>query len=372
MMMPSQAAAPEMKKMPLDQLHLDPRNPRLTEEVRSGGEEAIIEWMLKDGNIIELMASISATGYSDAEPVLVAPNPDERVGGYIVVEGNRRLTAVKLLNDPSKAHLRSKMVKLTADEAYHDPPKELPVLIYKRRDDILDYLGYRHITGIKAWRAREKAEYLWQLYQRNTDAPHNQDANVLKKVAKVVGSNANAAKKTIVTLQLVKQAEETAFWDSGSEIERDDVEFSVLGTALSYSEIKQFLGIQEDGAWGLSNLNAENVKSLFSWLFGKNKKVSESRKIKTLAKIVASEEALRKLKEGQSLDIAAEYSSEAIENYRMLMSNAMAQLREADNYSTRAVDNLTAADVDNAKDCSTLARKIYKYIYGEVNGPSDD
>lgn len=369
-MMPT--AAPKMDKKPIDQLHFDPQNPRLTEEVRSAGEEAIIEWMLKDGNIIELMASISATGYSDAEPVLVAPNPDQSVGGWIVVEGNRRLTAVKLLNDPSKAHLRSNVVKLTADEAYHEPPKELPVLIYDSRDDILDYLGYRHITGVKAWGAREKAEYLWQLYQRNTDSPHNQDAKVLKKVAKVVGSNANAAKKTIVTLQLVKQAEEAAFWDSGSEIERGDVEFSVLGTALSYSEIKQFLGIKDDTAWDLGNLNTENAKSLFSWLFGKNKKVSESRKIKTLAKVVASEEALRKLKEGQPLDAAAEYSSEAIENFRKLMSNATTNLREADNYSTRAVTNLTSADVDNAKDCASLARKIYRYIDDEVNDLSKD
>jgi len=370
-MSPKTTPEPKMEKIPIDHLHFDTQNPRLTEDVKNAGEDAIIEWMLKDANILELMASISATGYSDAEPVLAVPNPNKKIGGYIVVEGNRRLTAVKLLNDPGRAYLRSKMVKNTADESDHGPLNELPALVYEKRDYILDYLGYRHITGVKAWGAREKAEYLWQLYQRNTQAPHNQNNDALRKVAKIVGSRADAAKRTIVTLQLVKQAEEKAFWGDDN-IERDDIEFSVLGTALSYSEIKQFLEIREDEAWDLSKLNTENAKSLFSWLFGKNKKVSDSRKLRTLAKIVANEEALRKLREGLSLDDAAEYSDEAVENYRKLMIRVMALLREADSYSARAVNSLNATDVDNAKDCAMLARKIHRYIDGELNDLSKD
>jgi hypothetical protein len=370
--MPSRAADQTITTIPIEQLHFDPQNPRLAADLKNAGEDAIIEWMLKDANILELMASISATGYSDAEPVLVVPNPNKKINGYIVVEGNRRLTAVKLLNDPNRAYLRSNTAKLIADEAYHDPPKELPALIYEKRDDILDYLGYRHITGVKAWKAREKAEYLWQLYKRNTRHPHNQNYDALKKVAKIVGSRAEVAKKTIVTLHLVKQAEEEAFWDSDGNIKREDIEFSVLGTALSYSEIKQFLGIQEDKVWDLNKLNVPHAKSLFSWLFGKNKKVSDSRKIKTLATVVASEEALRKLREGLSLDDAAEYSNEAIDNYRKLMVRAMTLLREADNYSTRVANNLDTSDIDSAKDCYMLARKIYRYIDGELNELAKD
>lgn len=363
---------PKQKNIPIAELHFDPQNPRLSEEIRTGSEDVIIEWMLKDESIIGLMASISSTGYSAAEPILVAPNPDEAIGGYIVVEGNRRLTAVKLLNDPSRAMLRSKMIKLVAQETSHAPPQEMPALVYQHRDDILDYLGYRHITGVKTWGARAKAEYLWQLYKRNSSGPHGLDSSCLKHVAKAVGSTASAAKKTITTLKLVNLAEENALWNSGDELDRDMIEFSVLGTALSYAEIKKFINLNDENSWELEYLITENVELLLKWLFGKNKKVSESRKISTLAKVVASAQALEKLKNGAELSVAAEYSGEALDNYRKFLDVALSKLKEVDAYSSRIASSLDTTDVDNTKECFQLAKKIYNHAKLAIDDDMDE
>ena len=56
-------------------------------------ENKVIDYMVKYGNVTELMLSIGETGYSEAEPLLVVKEGTDK---YIVVEGNRRLAALKL------------------------------------------------------------------------------------------------------------------------------------------------------------------------------------------------------------------------------------------------------------------------------------
>lgn len=138
---------PQNTKMPLDQLVFDPENPRLPGRLHHADDEQVLDYLLEEGDLADLMISLGTQGYYDAEPLLVT----RRKGGsnvYIVVEGNRRLAALKLLDNPDLATntRKSNTVKKISNEAeYH--PKEISVQIYNDRKDILWYLGYRHITG---------------------------------------------------------------------------------------------------------------------------------------------------------------------------------------------------------------------------------
>jgi hypothetical protein len=78
----------------LDELHLDPTNPRLPEEVQDGSEEAILRYVRENGELTELARSFADNGYFVQEPVLVV---QRQQGGYKVVEGNRRVATLKLL-----------------------------------------------------------------------------------------------------------------------------------------------------------------------------------------------------------------------------------------------------------------------------------
>lgn len=56
----------------LKSLWFDERNPRLPIRLQGETDEnKIIDYMVKYGNIVELMLSIAEMGYSDAEPLLV-------------------------------------------------------------------------------------------------------------------------------------------------------------------------------------------------------------------------------------------------------------------------------------------------------------
>ena len=87
----------------IEDLIYDPKNPRLPSSlVKGDNEKDVINWMLSDAAILELMGSIGEKGFFPAEPLLVVKSA-EKEGKYIVVEGNRRLTAAKLLKHPELA-----------------------------------------------------------------------------------------------------------------------------------------------------------------------------------------------------------------------------------------------------------------------------
>jgi hypothetical protein len=60
--------------LPLDQLQLDPENPRLPESLHNQEEQKILEYMLLDASLVELMLAIGTNGYFPGEQLLVAPD----------------------------------------------------------------------------------------------------------------------------------------------------------------------------------------------------------------------------------------------------------------------------------------------------------
>ena len=139
----------DIKYASLKKLHLDSENPRLPQRIAQQGEMAVQEYMAIKANIVELMRSIGENDYFPGEPLLVVPIKKGK-SEYTVVEGNRRLCALKLLKNPRLVSVKTQAI-LTASKEATFKPDPIPVIIFNSRDGILNYLGYRHITGIKAW-----------------------------------------------------------------------------------------------------------------------------------------------------------------------------------------------------------------------------
>src|SRR5580700_9795578 len=112
-------------------IHLDHNNPRLPKNVQQSGEKAILNWMLVNANLLELMASITENGYFDGEPILIIPHETLK-GKYTVVEGNRRLSAVKILSNPSLVSKMERSIAEIVENAKNPAPKELPVLKFDK------------------------------------------------------------------------------------------------------------------------------------------------------------------------------------------------------------------------------------------------
>ena len=135
----------------IDNLRFDPFNPRLPRLSRiyeQQDDSEIIDWMLIDASLIDLFSSIANNGYFAGEPIVVVKG--EGVD-YIVVEGNRRLAAVKLLNNPQLSSIKQATIRdIIQEREIKEIPHSLPCYILEYREQADDYLGFRHVTGVKS------------------------------------------------------------------------------------------------------------------------------------------------------------------------------------------------------------------------------
>ena len=172
----------KFKNIALDDLKLDSKNPRLPKSKQGKDEKSIIQWMLMEAATVELMMAIGENDFFAGEQLLVVEHK-EQSGKYIVIEGNRRLTAVKLLSNPDLTEKvkREKVNKICEEARFK--PEMIPCLIFDDENEILKYLGFRHITGIKSWRLLEKARYLNDLRENEFAESNFLDAS--REIAKL-------------------------------------------------------------------------------------------------------------------------------------------------------------------------------------------
>lgn len=94
----------ELRKLSVDATRLDKQNPRLPEEMLNESQRSIIRYMIEEFDILEIAKSIAKNGFFINEFPIVAKEGSH----FVVVEGNRRITALKLLRNPDLAPPRKK------------------------------------------------------------------------------------------------------------------------------------------------------------------------------------------------------------------------------------------------------------------------
>ncbi len=90
------------EQIDVDRLLFDEENPRLIEYLDddSPTQDNLLTVLWENMSVDELAMSIAASGYFDYEPVFVIDGPGRGDNKkFIVIEGNRRLAAVKILLD---------------------------------------------------------------------------------------------------------------------------------------------------------------------------------------------------------------------------------------------------------------------------------
>ena len=98
---------PKFEIIPLEKLLLDSKNPRLPKSLHRQTEAKILEYMLLDASLIELMLAIGKNNFFPGEQLLVVKDTDHT---YKVVEGNRRLSALKILSNPEIAEVQKSKI----------------------------------------------------------------------------------------------------------------------------------------------------------------------------------------------------------------------------------------------------------------------
>jgi len=304
-------------------LGFDPHNPRFMDvfdDFAQVDTEAIAR-LLREENILELVASIGQRSYFSGEPLLVAPHSDNPEQ-LIVVEGNRRLAALKLLSGeiPTSDVLPS--LQDAVKDAEHHPLK-VPCILFSDRKQILRYLGYRHISGPRRWEALSKARYLADLIRNFY--PDEERKDQLRLVARDIGSRPSYVAQLLTALTLYNRARDQKYFGLHG-LDEDAIKFSLITTALSYTNITQFLGLQNREDLDAPSLSNDRLKDLFAWMFVQDQQgetiLGESRQLRLLAAVVDSEPAQKELRKSGDLDKAYLYTSGPSEALSDLLGEA--------------------------------------------------
>lgn len=360
----------QIEYIAVSDLMFDPENPRLPSTVRikktdDDYENEVINWMLQYENVIELMSSIGEKGFFSAEPILVVENGD---GKFEVIEGNRRLTAVKLLNDPSIAQKKKiTIADLMSEVAPGMIPTEIPSIKFEHRTDVLGYLGYKHITGVQPWDSLAKAKYLKQLL--NT-LPEDSFSNHCKTLAKIIGSKSNYVRLLLVGVFIYDKIEEENFYEIPN-LNEETFSFGSFYTALNRENIANYVGIVFANENPIDSLHNDNLKDISKWLFEKNSegftRVGESRNLTHLNKILdpAYPKSLLAFKEGKTLFEAVRLTNHPIEVFIKSVDDSLTNLKIARDY-LHEITNPVQTIEDTLLEISKLSRMM-RIAIQEIN-----
>lgn len=337
----------------IDQLIFDAKNPRLPVNYYDGDEDKVLDYFIRKANLLELIASIGENGFYEAEALLVVKSDiDDK---YIVVEGNRRLAALRLLLAPDKAPVKKSAIKEMVDAA-NFKPEEIPVLVYKRYEDVLDYLGYRHITGVQQWDSLAKASYLKTLYDHHEE-DNLKGSELYRKVAKIIGSRADYVAKLIRGYYLYQEIADEGFYDING-LNSENFSFSLLTTALTYSNIADFVGIEETKE-GFSH-NRKELRELTQWMFDRvvegRPRIAESRRLKDFNKVVGNTKSLDAFRSGKSLDYALRLTDAPQETFKVALQDIDALIDIAQEQS--AYFDANQIDVNDIEHITLIARRL--------------
>lgn len=323
----SKKQQPDRQIIAISNLDFDPDNPRFPSEVASGPEQDLIERFIRDERLLEVINSIADQGYFDGEPLLVVPV--ENSDRYYVIEGNRRLAALKLLNGLASVPVGRTSIEDACELADHRPT-EVPCLVFDNEDAILRYLGFRHITGIKSWSSLQKARYLKKLKDRFYSGKSAEKQ--LTALAREIGSRADYVGQMLAALNLFERAEAENFFDLPG-ISVQDIDFSLLTTAISYSSIVKYIGLENRKDSIGVNINEDALKNIVNWLFvsrgGQKTVLGDSRNLKRLAAVVESDAACQQLIDDSDLDSAYQLSRGPAQALTVALKAVEKKLQEA-------------------------------------------
>jgi hypothetical protein len=252
-------------KVPTEYLDFDPKNPRLIEEgIKNPTETQIIKALADGADLPEVVASIASNGYIDIEP-LIAQREQER---WRVLEGNRRLAAIRILQKPELAKGTGITVpRLTA--AVKSSLKQVTVYAIANREQARDFIGFKHINGPHKWDAIAKARFAADWYKKERTS-----GVTLERIARRLGDRHDTVVRLVNGMFVLDQAEETKAYDLKDRYPGKKFAFSHLYTALTRPGYREFLGLPEE--WRAEDPKPnpvpeeklENLQKVMLWLYG--------------------------------------------------------------------------------------------------------
>jgi hypothetical protein len=315
-------------------LHFDPANPRLAEYgiTSRTPEDEILSTLWDVMDVAELVQSIAASGFFKHEPLMAV----RENGRDVVVEGNRRLAAVKVLLNPALAKKNDwdvPRISIAATEKL----KLLPVIV-STREEMWRFLGFKHVNGPAKWSSFAKATYIAEVH-RDYKIP-------LPDIAEQIGDRHKTVQRLFRGLMVLDQAEKLKVFDREDRY-NTKFAFSHLYTGLDYDGVADFLEIKDKDEETEKPVPLSRKKQLgevLRWMYGSKKQgqppviQSQNPHLRYLDAALKSTEAVAALRDGKDIVAAYELSRSPEVVFEEALLRAKRELQRAQSSLTTGYD----------------------------------
>lgn len=348
--------------VPVESLVLDRCNPRLMNVDSDASDEEIIAQLYRAEDLGELLQSISANGYMDIEPLIVL----EQDGHLVVLEGNRRLAAIRLFREPDlvarvsgRRGVRIRLPDIT--DRYRRTLDRVSVYRVAEREDARPFIGFKHINGAAKWESYAKARFAADWYR---------DGDVsLADIADRIGDKHDTIKRMVNAIYVLEQAQAAGVFRMDDRVS-PRFNFSHLYTALSRASYMRFIGL--DTAWAnydpspdpVPDDGVSRLSEVLRWIYGSREDgadpvvQSQNPDIKRLGEVLASAEGLAVLRATGSLSDAHAGIRPADRRFSEALLRARQEIREA-SHSLRGFDGRDESLVGIAEDVIETAQAVH-------------
>lgn len=286
-----------------EELILDAKNPRLYNGKNfndNAGPHELVKALSDTADLEELVKSISENGYMSIEPLIVIKKGDK----YVVLEGNRRLAAIKLLTEPDLAQKCRVVVPKVLEPRVINSLKEVAVYLVNDESEARSFIGFKHVNGPHKWDSFAKAQFAYKWF-----VSERENGLTIDDITKKLGDSNNTVRSIVSAMFVLEQAKNQEIYDIHADRMSPKFSFSHLYTALNRSEYKDFLGLERDWNVTLKDnpvppQHIEKLKDVLIGLYGykKDKRASlissQNPDLKYFGEVLANEASYEAFKAG--------------------------------------------------------------------------
>jgi hypothetical protein len=348
-----------LAELELGLLRPDWKNPRFPPQAVNDFESDVDVYAFLDDKFdaASVAESISRHGFFQSEPLIAIEAPG---GDFVVLEGNRRLTALKGLARPD---VRARMT----DPRWKSMPSVskgavteqtlIPVLIAESRESVAPILGYRHVTGITPWDPYQQARYVSSLIDAEGSTVN------AAEVARLIGRDLSEVKSFYRNYSIVEQARDKF---EIPDVDRIVDEFGVWTRAMTSSGIRDYISAPAprdvvEGNYPLPEDGRQPLERAITWLFGEPRSeddkirgkqssegrvITDSRELTRLGRVLANADGRAALESEGSLSEAERASLNRSARFQEAAIGAKNALSTARKNATAALvlENLKVLD----------------------------
>lgn len=347
----------------LDDVLLDPNNPRfaeLGEEIDVVPENRFAEEKVQKNafdrmkkpqfDVNELRDTIKTLGFLPMDRIVVRKLNILEKDKYVVVEGNRRIAALKWLIELHEAGKET----FSDDELKNFKELEVLELDTEKAPDSAKWIlpGLRHVSGIKQWGPYQRASAVYIL---------RESGETSQETAQSLGLSTRAANqlwRCYLALEQMKKDEEY-----GEHAEPKY--FSYFEESIKSPKLRGWLKWSDDAR---EFTNAERLREFYSWIIGeiddegnlKDPKLSDAKDLRDVAKLIDDEKAFNAFRapNGTLVHALSKYEAAHPEDWRPALEEAKSVLKSL---PADVIRELTPQDIEDLKALGDRINKVLEY-----------